>query len=440
MANNVFTQAFQQHKAKSAGQEAKTKHQEDVFLATLANGKTYADEAITIVRGVLIVLTGFVIYLGFNYYLDTFREMFPEWAAVLFAVAIPVVIEGMKIKLSMLGLRSLLFGWYAETWAAVAFWTVIIGLSIGAFVWSYNISTGGIKEVAREKSEVKNELPPIEQVLSTATADIDAQIAAINASNTEASGMKTKRGKTSWAGQLIQMNNSGTLPSLQAQRAEIAKEKMLWYKGQESKVAVKVNRWTGFIQRFGGWGEWGTLICVIAIGFFELRLREVNKKGLDPQKQSFQVLTNAPASHPTNPVLEKGGIGFHWDGYGVLDKKPLPTVPQPSQSVPQSTQHNPTVLGSNQILLQLRTKLQSDIPNLLNKNGVRSTVSNRITKAFEDCLNAMDHPEFKPTRQVGAMVYGYLAETVIPSLNGVGYPYENDSRFMQKLLSVLPPA
>ena len=125
MSNNVFSQLFQQHKAKSAGQEARTKEQEDTFLATLASGKTYADEAIMIVRFILVILTAFVIYLGFNYYLDTFMEMFPEWAAYLFAIALPLVVELGKIKLSMLGLRSLLFGWWWSTWSSVAFWSVV---------------------------------------------------------------------------------------------------------------------------------------------------------------------------------------------------------------------------------------------------------------------------------------------------------------------------
>lgn len=449
MSNNVLKQLLHDHKQKSEGQKARDQVQEDIFLATLKNGKTYADEAILFVRILLILLTAFVVYLGFNYYLDTFREMFPEWAAIAFAICLPLGVELAKIKLSMLGLRSLLFGWLVSSWPSVAFWLLVIGLAIGGFVWSYSISTGGIKEVAREKSEVKNELPPLEKVISLACVDIDAQIAAITTSNTEASTMKTKKGKIAWSGQVIQMNNSEALPSLLKQRADLAADKAAWYHNQEGKVETKVNRWAGFIERFGGWGEWGTLFCVLAIGFFELRLREANKTSPDdpsPENTSkgatVQILTNGKtatfADNAQSNPLPKGQIGFVWDGYGTPPINAVTTVSQSPRPVTQPAQINPTVLGSNQILLQLRTKLQADIPNFHKNNGIPATISARINKAFNECFEAMNHQDFKPTRDIGAAVYGYLVETAIPTINGLGYPYERDKQFLKRLMDVIP--
>lgn len=439
MSENVFTQLFSRHKQRSAQQKVRTQEQEDVFLATLANGRTYADEAIFIVRAILVVLTAFVIYLGYNYYLDTFMEMFPAWAAYLFAFLIPLVVEAGKIKLSMLGLRSILFCWWWKTWASVAFWGTIIALSFATFWWSYSISTGGIKEVSREKSEVKNELPPLEQVLATATADIDAQIAAITVSNTEASSMKTKKGKTTWAGQSIQMNNSATLPYLQEQRMAIAREKTIWYNAQSTKVDVKVNRWAAFIERFGGWGEWGTLLCILAIGFFERRLREANMehpddpnatKGFSNNGQSTASTPNTAAVNNQNSTT----LGFKWAGYG---QTPQNTASQTQIAASQQTQQF-SVLGCDAVLKQCERAVRADLPSFKRSDSKPKTVSGRINRALDNCYEIIQKPDFTPTRDVGAAFYKFMAEIAIPTLNDRGWPYERDSFFMKRLLDVIP--
>lgn len=445
MSNNVFGQTFQRHKQKNEAREQKTKMEEDVFLATLSNGKTYADEAILIVRGVLILLTGFVIYLGFNYYLETFREMFPEWAAVFFAIAIPVVVEAGKIKLSMLGLRSILFGWWWQTWASVAFWLVIIGLSVGTFIWSYTISTGGIKEVAREKSETKNELPPLENVIASATADIDAQIAALTASNTEAATMKTKKGKTTWAGQVIQMNNSEALPSLQDQRAITVRETTAAYKTKVGKVEVKVNRWAGFIQRFGGWGEWGTLICVVAIGFFELRLREVNRKEPDEPKSNA---TNGHFSHISKPEFVKNDhmpqselrrpIGFMMSATKEIATEPLHSAPHHVSGV--AHQHT----DSDAVLKVARQDSGRWYANFGEKenggNGKHNprTVSNHINAIIDGLRHAIQQPHFSPSRKAAIKAWEHFSG-LMPLLNEKGWPYDHGSLFLEELHNAIPP-
>lgn len=428
---------FRANQSRSETSKKRTQEQEDVFLATLSNGKTYADEAIAIVRGLLVLLTAFVIYLGFNYYLETFQEMFPPWAAWAFSIAIPMAVEAGKIKLSMLGLRSILFGWWWKTWSAVAFWGTIISLSIATFIWSYTISTGGIKEVAREKSIQKNALPPIETALSAATADVDAQIKSIEESNKGAASMKTRSGKIAWSGQTIQMNNSASIQALMDQRSKIIQEKTAWYNAESGKTATKTNRWANFVEKFGGWGEWGTLLCVVAIGFFERRLREVNMKENPSPAETYTPYSHADirsSKFPRQNAPEnRTQIGIFWPGYGESPQAPTKSVTQPAEPVTQIS-----ILGCNEILERCKTRVERDLPNFANKHATKSSVSARINMALDECYAAMSHSGFQPSREAGAKFYAFMAEKVVPTLTDRGYPYPNDGALMRRLLDVLP--
>lgn len=450
MQKGTIQQISEAVRARNGGAEQKASKAETEFLLNLRNDKTNADEAVIWTRVVLWVLTAFVVYLGYNYYLNTFSEMLPYPAALLFAIALPAAIEICKIKLATRTLRSWWFGWINEGLYASLFWGFVTIMAVGAFWWSYTISTGGIKEVAKEAAAQKHKQADLQTVIAAACSDVDARISAINEKDTEAAKMKTKKGNIAWSGQSIKMDNAKLLVSLQKEREMIVEQTTLSYTTTNTENTAKISKWASFIERFGGWGDIGTGICLIIISFFEKRLYDLNKAKL--QKLTTDVKPGATIEHQ-DPLTEwkvnapnvtqsaqnasaSRPIGFRWEGYGTQPAPP--PVSQPTQSVSQPTQQNPVVLGSNQILLQFQRKLMADIPNLLKKNGVPGTVSARINRAFDECYEAICHPDFCPDRTVGAKVYGYAASEAIPTLNNAGWPYERDMFFMQKLLEVIP--
>ena len=284
MHNNIFSQAFtgirQQTTEASQRAQAKNQEKEVAFLLSLRNDKTNADEAIIWIQGVMWVITGFVVYLGFNYYVKTFEGMFNPEIAFAFAVGLPSVVEVAKILLLKRGLRSIGFGWIAQTWSNFGYWTTILIVGIGAFYWSYTISTGGIREVALQEATQKAAPPPLSIVIAENTADIDTRIAALDKSDQQAAGMKTKKGRTNWYGQSIQQKNAEARASLSRERETIVQQATQQYNKTGAATETKISAWAAFIQRFGGWGEWAVAFCLIATLFFEMRLKEMNAEAL----------------------------------------------------------------------------------------------------------------------------------------------------------------
>lgn len=454
MSKGTIQQVSEAMRNRKGTSEQKATEAETELVLSLRNDKTNADEAVLWTRGILYVLTAFVVYLGFNYYESTFSEMFPYPVAVAFAIALPVVVEIGKIRLASKALRSFWFGWINDGWYATAYWLFVTILSVGAYVWSYSISTGGIKEVATQNATIKNKQDSLQTVIAMACSNVDARLSQINDSDLQAAKMTTKKGKVAWSGQSIMMNNAASKTALQNERNAIIEQVKADYLANGTETKLKVSKWSSFIEKFGGWGEYGTFLCLLIISFFEKRLYLANMGPVSAQSptppaqnQTAQTAqaSNAPQNgqsvHPfginTAPAPSAHTpIGFRWPGYGQTT--PPTTVAQYTEPVAQSPQQEKTVLGCDQILMQLRAKLQSDIPNLQNRNGSQQTISARINLAFDRCFEAIESQDFRPSRETGAKVYHYLVETAIPALNGVGWPYERDVFFLKRLLEVIP--
>lgn len=309
MPNNIFSQAFTgiRQGATEASQRTQARNQEKEveFLLSLRNDKTNADEAIIWVQAAMWVITAFVVYLGFNYYLKTFEGMFGPEIAFVFALALPAVVEIAKILLLKRGLRSIGFGWIAQTWSNFGYWTTILVFGLGAFYWSYTISTGGIKKVAMQEATEKNAPPTLSFVIAENTADINAKIAALDDSDKQAAGMKTKKGRTNWYGQSIQQQNAAARAALSREREAIVQQATEQYTKTGIATETKISAWADFIQRFGGWGEWAVAVCLIATLFFEMRLKEMNAEAVqnkEAQETAKEKAISKIYSHAkTNP-------------------------------------------------------------------------------------------------------------------------------------------
>lgn len=438
--------------AFAANPEAKQKasQKEIEMVAGLSNDKTNADEALNWTKGILYVLTAFVIYLGFNYYLNTFTEMFPYPVAVLFAIGLPLLIEVGKIRLAARALRSWWFGWINDGAYATAYWGFISLLAIGCYAWSYSISTGGIKEVAKATATEKNQQTGLIQQIKSATETVDARLANLDASDSDAKGMKTKKGKVAWSGQSIMMNNAELKKALQQERAEIIANVKAEYEQKEVQTEVKVNKWAIFVEKFGGWGEVGTAICIFICSFFDKRLVLANlKDGVSasptPASKQDANLEDALSAYRKGSNIQNSSLTDRPIGFFVENPYRDP-VPQNAEGVTQynSAVSHPSqqpgeliILGSNQILEACSKRVKSDIPNLLQKNGDPVTVHGRISKALDETLLLIGNEGFCPSRDLAIQTYQYFADRAFPALNGVGRPYDKDHQFIERLMQVI---
>lgn len=457
MSNNVFSQAFGQirdsrAKATEAGKQ-KSQESEVNFLLSLRNDKTNADEAIIWITSIMWVVTAFVIYLGFNYYYQTFQEMFPPAIAFAFAVALPAVVEIAKIKLASRGLRSLGFGWFAATWANFGYWSIVLALAGGSYYWSYTISTGGIQEVARQSAEIKNEQAPLSEVIAVNTADIDARINDLNQSDAKAAEMKTKRGRVNWYGQSIQQQNATSRAALAAERATIVQQTTEKYYKTGATNETRISAWADFVRRFGGWGEVAVLICLVATLFFEMRLAELNKTAIEEAERKQQKTPNTPLfwnkGNPAPGPQTDTFFNRQTDGQvrnALTDRHPLfdphppteKTVSQPRFTVSQ--QNGETVgsgNGSDALLKLAMKRLKGFAANFDQRHRNNETVSRNINGILDETNTAIREPGFAPSRAQMLSFYSYLMD-LLPYLDTKGWPYERGKEMARYILANVP--
>ncbi len=417
----------------------------DEFLAKMSNPDSNVDEFASLIRWLLLPLFSlWVWYLGYIYTTNALAGVVEPWQATLLALALPASIQILKIYAAKKTLRAFHFKWYDRSGQEMWFWIFSGVLVVLMFAWSLKISIFDVKDTASDNFIASN-TENLDERIEKATASIDAQIAALNTGNADASTMKTKKGKIAWSGQDIMMKNSTTLSSLADQRKLIVDEITANHKEVKLKTEDDAKERGNFFQRFGGFGELGEIIFCLLLGLAEAINRNNNLKRLEVQGKTDTNAQNNPlqdwTKHQPNgsPISNEAPttrpIGFRWDGYGQTPVQPVTHKPPP---VSQPSQPNPIVIGSDQILLTLRTRLMADIPNLLSKNGRPETVSARINREFDKCYEAICNPEFSPSMETGIKVYGYLMDEAIPALNGVGWPYERDMFFLQRLLEVIP--
>lgn len=373
---------------------------------------------------------------GFSYY-KFFENSFGVFAIAM-AISLAVTIEFGKNWAFLKVLRIPFFlGWghIQKEVQETIMWGGLFGLSAVCFAASVYNSTHGAQQLALMLGNERNY-----QEFKPNTAGIDAQILAHQESISQNRAIKWK-GTTTYQAQRAVSKETTILDKLQTEKAKALE---LQRKDWEEVKATKSGQNSfsaGSLLLVGGFVE--------LLQFLLMFMRVSAERSLDKTASARSATRDTGGGAGFQDVPKQKGafaenagrstMGFYWDGYGSA-KAQAPTVPQTKTFVTQPTQQFYTVLGSDQILLQLRTRLMADIPNLRRKNGVMSTISGRINRAFDQCREAMEHPDFKPSRETGALVYGYLATEAIPALNGAGWPYELDTFFMRRLLDVIPKA
>lgn len=416
----------------------------DEWLATMSNPDSNIDELGTIVRWIILPL--FAIWVWYIGYLFTTKELtgvVEPWQVTLLSFLIPGTIQFLKLYGAKKVLRSFHFKWYDRTAHDFWLWSLVGVVVVLMFAWSLKISIFDVKDTAQENYAASN-TDSLGLVLAAATGSIDAQINALNESNQRAGSMKTKKGKIAWSGQSIEMNNSATLSTLNDQKNKIVEQTISDYKAGRVKTEKAAVHRGNFFQRFGGFGEVGEILFCLILGLIEAINRNANiaRLGKD-QPEHDSTLKSQPVTQQRNgyPIQNNAGerntIGFKWVGYGQQQTATPPTVSQFNNAVSQQPQAF-SVLGCDAVLKQCEKKLRSDLPNFNREDALKSSVSNRINSALNECFEIVQKPEFTPTREVATAFYKFMVETVIPTLNQRGWPYERDTFFLKRILEVIP--
>ena len=437
--------SYLEDRAKKKAETAEKNAQESIYkkdewLATMSNPDSNIDELGKIVRWIILPLfCAWVWYIGFIFTQNELTGVVEPWQVTLLAFLLPGTIQFLKLYGAKKALRAFHFKWYDRTGHDFWLWSLVAIVVVLMFAWSLKISIFDVKDTAIDNYTTSN-TDSLNVLLAAATADVDNQINALNESNKRAGSMKTKKGKISWSGQSIEMNNSATLSTLHQQKNEIVSQTIADYKSGKIKVEKDAAGRGSFFRRFGGFGEAGEILFCLILGLIEAINRNSNISRLSKGKNDMHEDETALKSQQTQPVFRNGHtfntpkntIGFHWPGYGQQN-----TVSQPTFTVSQQTQPNST-LGSDAVLKVCKKALQSDMPNFKRQDVKKKSVSERINAALDACFNEMNNPDFCPSMPVAADFYRLCVEDVFPQLNEKGWPYERDTFFLKRLLAVIP--
>ena len=403
-------------------------------INTLSDPNTSADEILAWGKFFLYLLLGYSALLGYFCYYKNFSQSFPPWVAVCLSVILPCAIEFGKNYCSTWAIRQPFFHGFpsiTSSWPKIFIFGGLTLIGVATFVMSIRNSTVGSQQLSLMFSHERN--------AATFTPDtkvIDEQISATQKSIDGNRGIKWKGTVTYQAQKAIQ-SETKALTTLQSQReTSVQQQRVDWEKDQSYKTE-QAGGVAALVLASGGWVE--------LLQFLFLFLRVACEKLLDnrlPNTTTVNHIALSTNGHPTRqqspsypPIQNSRVIYFNRaeDTGQVQPAEPQNTVPQSPQTVAQSGG-----VGADQVLELMRQQVQREIANFRNPQAIPKTVAGRIHGHLSGAYKTMNLPDFCPSRAVGVKTYGYLVETVFPTLNEKGWPFEQDIFMCQRMIAVIP--
>ena len=399
---------------------------------------TSADEILRWGKVFLYLLLGYSALLGFFCYYKNFSKSFPVEVAFTLSIILPCAIEFGKNYCSTWAIRQPFFHGFASIFASKAKTFIFAGLTligIATFVMSIRNSTVGSQQLSLMFSHERNAA-----TFSPDTKVIDEQISATQKSIDGNRGIKWKGTVTYQAQKAIQ-SETKALTTLQSQReTSVQQQRADWEKDQSYKTE-QAGGVAALVLASGGWVE--------LLQFLFLFLRVACEKLLDNRisgsTEHYRPIatpaTNGHEKHqsPYPPIQNTNARRVYFNRASDTGQvHPAEPVPQPTQPVAQLQTPSGGTTGADQILELLRVNVQREVSNFRNPQATPSTVAGRIHGHLAIAYGAMKSQDFVPSRAAGVRVYGYLVETVFPTLNEKGWPFEQDIFMCQRLLEVIP--
>ncbi len=301
---------------KRAEKRKMSARERDIHFATLSNDKTKADEILLFVRYFLLPLSAiWVAYVGYIHLSKELVGVVPEEHVWWLAMGIPVIFQCIKAYCATTVFRAFHFKWYDRSDADFWIYLILAFITFFAFIWTLKISFWDVKDTAKSNFVDKNTVS-LDAHLKAATADVDAQIAALGQKQTDAGSVRTKNGKVNWATQPIIAQNAKTEAALIDQRATIVGAATKEFNNKNQRIEVQSQKSGGFFQRFGGFGELLEILCFILCGLLEKKMHQLNCQDEDGEDRGNATLPHFNAKNingQTHPLHNKAPQRFYFN-------------------------------------------------------------------------------------------------------------------------------
>lgn len=274
---------------------------------------TNSDEILKGSKVLLFILLCFTGLLGGLSYYKNFSGAFPFEVAVFMAVALTAVIEWGKNYASKWALRIPFFrgfGHLATRPENTFVWVGLVAIAACTFYMSYHNSTIGGEQLSKMLSSERNRT-----TFQPNTADIDAQIATVQAGIQQNQGIKWK-GTTTYTAQRAIVSQSKSLEKLQDQRAAAIAQQRADYELNRNEQAENSNFASSLVMASGGYVELLQFLLLLLIVSCEKSLDRSPTTSHEPQKSAGIGFRRAdvPATAQHKPEQEpeqRRMIGYH---------------------------------------------------------------------------------------------------------------------------------
>lgn len=384
---------------------------------------TYADEALRIIKYVLLPISAiFTLAFGWALHYNIFSTWIGSTPAHISAALFTLFIEVSKILIGIYTIRLIFFGMF---WRGVpdAFLTAtMLVIFCGAFWWSYYNSTTGIKYAAKFSAEWKINRKITDP--ATAAAPLSKNIETTAETVKKGIGIKWK-GKTTREGQRIAENATAAIAEQEKQKTILMQKAADEQKISDTSRDIFINTSSGLFSNLGGKMEWFQLFLIISMVLSEKILWSRN-----PEKLAKQTPKQSNQTH----------IGFNTDTMGNVRAAvttPVNGLPNKAphtmyHNVPQHNTPNDNV-GADAILKNAHAAIQRDLKNLENENGRPRTVCDRIHAAIITQSREVRKTGFAPSPRLATDYYTFIRDTVFPTLENYGRPYEYSKQVLADL-------
>lgn len=383
---------------------------------------THADEWLRLFKFVLLPISViFTLCFGLAFHYNLTLPYLGGAGAVVFALLLTVFIEASKITALKWFMRDVWFGLFRQNISSALM--VFMGglIAVGGFYWSYYNSTKGVAYVSNYLGETKVE----REIIQPPTAEVDANLAATKAA-------QEKAWSTQWKGTTTWEATKAARRALQVQEVQ-EKQKLLLLEQAAQQQARADERRDVFIGKvgtllsfLGGKMEWFQLLIIAGMVFCEKALWERMKlagnqpAGMNRQATGFRSYPNGAGS--PSPIQNEAPPVEYFNRNretGNVQTQPYPkavnglpkTPPQAAHEWPGvsqcDTEQEPrtqtgTTVGADTLLRFTMNKLQGEIANLQNKNGLPVSVVKRMQERVGEVIRAIDTGDFRPSEKEAA--------------------------------------
>ena len=385
---------------------------------------THADEWLRLFKWVLLPASiVFTVSFGLSYFYHLFLPYLGQTGAGVAAGLCTVFIEATKIKALKWFFRDIWFGLFRQNISS--FLMVVMGglIGFGGFWWSYYNSTQGVAYVSGYIGEYKVE----RQIVQAPTAEVDANLQATKAAQEKAWSTQWK-GTTTWAATQAAKRALEVQALQEKQKLLLLEQAAKDQQRADARRDLFIGKIGSLLAFLGGKMEWFQLAILLGMTFCEKVLwdKKMQEAGHQPTAMNRATSTGfrsypngagspSPIQNEAPPVeylnRHRGTGNVQPQPYpkavNGLPKTP-PTVAQEWPGVSQcDTEQAPrtqpgTTVGADTLLRFTMNKLQGEIANLQNKNGLPVSVVKRMQERVGEVIRAIDTGDFRPSEKEAA--------------------------------------